>query len=144
MKTHVHLRFHKYVKAHKLVIEHLAKDMDVDKGSLYNYFNGKTSIPLQVLDKFIQLYPGLNVDWLLSGRGEMDMSTVENHISEPQEDYDKKCPECFKKDKLIDYFMDDNNRLKEKIDCCEMELQKVRFDLKKLIESAGQEKRKAG
>lgn len=136
MKTHVHLRFHKYVKAHKIVVEHLAKDMSVDKGSLYNYFNGKTSITLQVLDKFIQLYPGLNVDWLLSGRGEMDMNSVENHISEPRENYDKKCQECLKKDRIIDELLDNNNLNKEKLFDCQQKLQEALGNIR--------QKRKAG
>jgi AcrR family transcriptional regulator len=144
MKTQVHVRFRKYVDTHKIVIEHLAAEMEINKGSLYNYFNGKTSITLQVLDKFMQLHPGLNIDWLLTGRGHMNINTVENSISEPQEDYDQKCAECKKKDKLIEYLMKDNDRLNKKLDYCENELRKTRNELQNAIESGGKEKRKAG
>jgi len=151
MKTHVHVRFRKYVDTHKIVIEHLAAEMGINKGSLYNYFNGKTSITLQVLDKFMQLHPGLNIDWLLTGRGHMDLNTVENSISEPQEDYGQKCPDCVKKQKIIDDYLDDKNRLKSALDKCSNKLEKCSYELEftkselqKLIDLSGKEKRRAG
>ena len=66
MKTFVHLRLKQYIEKHNIIVEKIAKEMKVNKGSLYNYFNGKTEIRLSILEKFVKINPTINIEMLLT------------------------------------------------------------------------------
>jgi len=142
MKTFVHLRLKQYIEQHDIVVEKVAQRMQVNKGSLYNYFNGKTEIKLSVLEKFIKIYPTINIIWLMSGVGQMD-NEVDNFAREDNDKYDKLCKKCEEYKNIIEDYRSHNKLLQQNLENCRVNLEKA---LKELREFRGDdsEKRKVG
>jgi hypothetical protein len=62
----------------------------------------KTSLSSNTIEKIITLYPHLNVEWVLTGKGEMYKNQEEvGIITEPTENYNLKSEIIFAKDKTI-------------------------------------------
>jgi len=122
MKTSVHVRLDQYIKYHKIKIEPTAAKMGVNKGSIYNYKEGRNDIPLQFLEKFIKLFPTINVCWLMTGDGDMDIPSVDNIAREGQHPYG--CKNCIKKDREINNLYDQIELLKTNLIDCQNKLRR--------------------
>lgn len=62
----------------------------------------KTSLSSNTIEKIITLYPHLNVEWVLTGKGEMYKNQEEvGIVMEPTENYNLKSEIIFAKDKTI-------------------------------------------
>jgi transcriptional regulator with XRE-family HTH domain len=49
----------------------LAKDTGVAQSAFTRFFNGTGDPSAEVLAKIVEVYPSLNIRWLLTGKGEM-------------------------------------------------------------------------
>lgn len=142
MKTFVHLRLKQYIEKHNIIVEKIAKEMKVNKGSLYNYFNGKTEIRLSILEKFVKINPTINIEWLLTGVGNMDHE-VDNFAREDNDSYEKMCKKCEEYKMMIEDYRSHNKLLQENLDDCKYQLKKALNDSDR-GRGGDTDKRKAG
>lgn len=67
------LVFYEYIKTQeKLTQKDLAEKLGIDPTQLSALFKGRANAGLTIIEKFINLYPFLNANWLITGIGEMN------------------------------------------------------------------------
>lgn len=142
MKTFVHLRLKQYIEQHDIIVEKIAKQMKVNKGSLYNYFNGKTEIKLSVLEKFVKINPKINIIWLMTGVGKMD-NEVDDFAREDNPNYEKMCKKCEEYKATIEDLRSHKRLLEQNLNECRQRLNKLIKENEEL-KCSGEEKRKVG
>lgn len=49
----------------------MARELGVDAGTFGNILNGKRGIPVELLGRFLEVYPSVSAEWLLRGKGSM-------------------------------------------------------------------------
>jgi len=94
--------------------------------------NGRNKPGFDTLEKIIQTFDGVDVTWLLTGKGEMYIEKKKNSESVPDnknatttQEYLDKCLECKKKDETIERLIKMLEQLNEKILKYERELELI-------------------
>jgi len=94
--------------------------------------NGRNKPGFDTLEKIIQTFDGVDVTWLLTGKGEMYIEKKKNSESVPDnknatttQEYLDKCLECKEKDKIIERLTKMLETFNEKILKYERELELI-------------------
>jgi len=64
------------------------KKINAPRGSINRFVNSDTNMGYDKIEKISNCYPELNMDWLISGEGEM-LENRSNIVSEPEATYHK-------------------------------------------------------
>lgn len=64
-------RFKRYLKIKEIEVKDAAIALEVSNPTLYSFFSGKFSSKMEIIEKMVEAYPDLNIDWLFTGRGDM-------------------------------------------------------------------------
>jgi len=127
-------RLNSFIVKNKINKTNLANLLSVNRQTFYNYINGDTPMPVDVLEQMLITYPKLDVSWLFKGE------IFAPNIQERQENYSintkKECPECKTKDRVINDILDEKDKLRKSLFKCNKQLQSY--------ENQSEEKRKVG
>lgn len=87
-------RLKKLMEREGLSAYDLASRLELTPAAVYNYLAGKSTPKVDLVGKLLKIFPKLNADWVLTGRGEMyDYAGPEGgniSRSEADLDYDAK------------------------------------------------------
>lgn len=113
MNTPVKVRLLQFVEKQGVSIRNFCKEISVSS----SYFTKKGAVSSDVLEKIVHIYPKLNVEWVVTGRGKMLLETiVENAVQEPLEpygiDYKEKYFTCLERSNQL---LEENKRLTSKL-----------------------------
>ena len=65
------IRLQKFLQHYEITAYKLGKDIDFSNAAIGNMLSGKTMPSFDFLSKLMELYPLVNANWLMMGRGEM-------------------------------------------------------------------------
>ena len=65
------IRLQKFLQHYEITAYKLGKDIDFSNAAIGNMLSGKTLPSFDFLSKLMELYPLVNANWLMMGRGEM-------------------------------------------------------------------------
>lgn len=125
MMETVNQRLSKLVKAKKISQTDLATQLSVTSSSVSNWCNKQSLIPLKNIIAILELFPDVDSNWLLLGRGAMLIG--DDTLSEWTKSNSDICEECFKKDGVIE-------ELKNQMDKQSMEIKKLYIEIGKFEE----------
>lgn len=109
-------RLRQFIKFQNITIKAFEESINASNG----YVNSiSKSIGLDKLEKMIEEYPNINIEWLLTGKGEM-LKTVKKEEPPEEEASEKEVPELQKK--IIDLQNFQIEQLKKEIDRLKKEL----------------------
>lgn len=77
-------RLRMYMLDNNLTPEKIEKKCECTAGSVHRFMRGDGSFSMANLQKLGDGCPGLNIDWLINGRGSMNYSRFNHIIDEPQ------------------------------------------------------------
>ena len=67
-------RFKLWLESQNLNANSLSKLVDLNRSSISHIVNGRNKPSVDMLEKILSIYPNLNLNWLISGFGSMDIS----------------------------------------------------------------------
>ena len=67
-------RFKLWLESQNLNANSLSKLVDLNRSSISHIVNGRNKPSVDMLEKILSIYPNLNLNWLISGFGSMDVS----------------------------------------------------------------------
>lgn len=91
-------RIYQFIGTTDLKVSEFSKSIDVSNGYFTKQKAGNANVGSQIIDRIVRLYPQVNADWIISGRGKMlyednhNIITQESSLKEPAEPYIKKEP----------------------------------------------------
>jgi hypothetical protein len=114
-------RLKKFVKYSNLTVKAFEISINVSNGYVNNM---SKSIGIDKLELVLEKYSNLNLEWLITGKGEMIKSTGLNAAAEQTEIFEKSAPaiKLDTKDELIMMQKKEINRLEKEISRLEIEL----------------------
>lgn len=91
MKT-VGERLKYYIEYKEVNVRQFCIKNDIAYNSFHQILNGTRNMGLNTLKQVIDVYPQLNLNWVIKGIGSVEISTTGNNISEPESIYGKMDP----------------------------------------------------
>ena len=82
-------RLKQFTKAKRMTQVALSQKLSVTPGFVSNMINGKEPITRKIYSKLNNLYPLLNMNWLMKGEGEMFLSEIPIQVNEIEQSYDR-------------------------------------------------------
>jgi len=67
-------RFKLWLESQSLNANSLSKLVDLNRSSISHIVNGRNKPSVDMLEKILSIYPNLNLNWLISGFGSMDIN----------------------------------------------------------------------
>ena len=67
-------RFKLWLDSENLNANSLSKLVDLNRSSISHIVNGRNKPSVDMLEKILSIYPNLNLNWLISGFGSMDIN----------------------------------------------------------------------
>ena len=67
-------RFKLWLESQNLNANSLSKLVDLNRSSISHIVNGRNKPSVDMLEKILSIYPNLNLNWLISGFGSMDIN----------------------------------------------------------------------
>ncbi len=123
-------RISKIIKEKNLSSAKFADEIGVQRSSISHVLSGRNKPSLEFIQKILKTYPDIDINWLLTGKGNIFSSSInnENKIDFPEESAtvhpeditkyqkDQSKPESSKKPVINDLFDNesDNDQLKQK------------------------------
>ena len=123
-------RISKIIKEKNLSSARFADEIGVQRSSISHVLSGRNKPSLEFIQKILKTYPDIDINWLLTGKGNIFSSSInnENKIDFPEESAtvhpeditkyqkDQSKPESSKKPVINDIFDNesDNDQLKQK------------------------------
>lgn len=123
-------RISKIIKEKNLSSAKFADEIGVQRSSISHVLSGRNKPSLEFIQKILKTYPDIDINWLLTGKGNIFSSSInnENKIDFPEESAtvhpeditkyqkDQSKPESSKKPVINDIFDNesDNDQLKQK------------------------------
>ena len=123
-------RISKIIKEKNLSSAKFADEIGVQRSSISHVLSGRNKPSLEFIQKILKAYPDIDINWLLSGKGNIFSGSInnENKIDFPEESAtvhpeditkyqkDQSKPESSKKPVINDIFDNesDNDQLKQK------------------------------
>jgi len=123
-------RISKIIKEKNLSSARFADEIGVQRSSISHVLSGRNKPSLEFIQKILKTYPDIDINWLLTGKGNIFSSSInnENKIDFPEESAtvhpeditkyqkDQSKPESSKKPVINDLFDNesDNDQLKQK------------------------------
>jgi len=123
-------RISKIIKEKNLSSARFADEIGVQRSSISHVLSGRNKPSLEFIQKILKAYPDIDINWLLSGKGNIFSGSInnENKIDFPEESAtvhpeditkyqkDQSKPESSKKPVINDIFDNesDNDQLKQK------------------------------
>lgn len=98
----------KFVKAYRLTNSELASKLDITYQALHNVLSGNNYPKVATLILLSENYPDLNMNWLLTGEGEMKIGQPAK--TQEIESLENQLTMCKKENKLLNEMVD-NQRL---------------------------------
>ena len=105
-----------YINYKQLSKNQFDKSIGASNGYIGKQIRNNASIGGDIIEKIASVYTDLNLNWLISGIGEMIQSSYAqgyNIVEERPPPYDKKCKECEEKDKMIEILKEHIETLKQ-------------------------------
>ena len=75
-------RFKLWLESQNLNANSLSKLVDLNRSSISHIVNGRNKPSVDMLEKILSIYPNLNLNWLISGFGSMN---IDQNTSEKKE-----------------------------------------------------------
>ena len=75
-------RFKLWLESQNLNANSLSKLVDLNRSSISHIVNGRNKPSVDMLEKILSIYPNLNLNWLISGFGSMN---IKQNTSEKKE-----------------------------------------------------------
>ena len=72
--TKMNKRFKLWLESQNLNANSLSKLVDLNRSSISHIVNGRNKPSVDMLEKILSIYPNLNLNWLISGFGSMDIN----------------------------------------------------------------------
>ena len=91
MKT-VGERLKYYIENKEVNVRQFCIKNKIAYNSFHQILNGTRNMGLNTLKQVIDVYPQLNLNWVIKGIGSVEISTTGNNISEPESIYGKMDP----------------------------------------------------
>ena len=66
-------RFKLWLESQNLNANSLSKLVDLNRSSISHIVNGRNKPSVDMLEKILSIYPNLNLNWLISGFGSMNI-----------------------------------------------------------------------
>ncbi len=86
-------RLRYYIENKEVSILNFCKKNDIVYTSLHPILSNGRPLGMNILKKIIEAYPNLNVNWILTGVGNIEINQDENNIlMEPKTEYSKEDP----------------------------------------------------
>jgi|TARA_B100000902_G_scaffold398894_1_gene467411 transcriptional regulator with XRE-family HTH domain len=67
-------RFKLWLESQNLNANSLSKLVDLNRSSISHIVNGRNKPSVDMLEKILSIYPNLNLNWLISGFGSMNIN----------------------------------------------------------------------
>ena len=67
-------RFKLWLDSENLNANSLAKLVDLNRSSISHIVNGRNKPSIDMLEKILSFYPNLNINWLITGFGSMNIT----------------------------------------------------------------------
>ena len=80
--TKMNKRFKLWLESQNLNANSLSKLVDLNRSSISHIVNGRNRPSVDMLEKILSIYPNLNLNWLISGFGSMN---IDQNTSEKKE-----------------------------------------------------------
>ena len=80
--TKMNKRFKLWLESQNLNANSLSKLVDLNRSSISHIVNGRNKPSVDMLEKILSIYPNLNLNWLISGFGSMN---IDQNTSEKKE-----------------------------------------------------------
>ena len=71
--TKMNKRFKLWLESQNLNANSLSKLVDLNRSSISHIVNGRNKPSVDMLEKILSIYPNLNLNWLISGFGSMNI-----------------------------------------------------------------------
>jgi hypothetical protein len=91
-------RLKKYLDFKGISMNSFDKSIEASNGYIGKQIKNSASVGSDTLQKIVSVYQDLNLQWLITGVGNM---LNENIVNEPSSSYNKMCQKCNEKDLLI-------------------------------------------
>lgn len=105
-------RLKKFIESNNMTVKQFEESISASNG----YVNSiSKSIGIEKLEKIIEIYPNLNIEWLLAGKG-THLKNADNFISEPSANYEKTDNKCKYLIELLEYQKDEIKNLKKEVE----------------------------
>jgi len=75
-------RFKLWLESQNLNANSLSKLVDLNRSSISHIVNGRNKPSVDMLEKILSIYPNLNLNWLISGFGSMNINQNTSEIKE--------------------------------------------------------------
>ena len=77
--TKMNKRFKLWLESQNLNANSLSKLVDLNRSSISHIVNGRNKPSIDMLEKILSIYPNLNLNWLITGFGSMniDQNTID-------------------------------------------------------------------
>jgi len=111
----INQRFTRLLKELKINANQLAKELNISQPTIAKTLSGATLPSSKLFVPLLEKYPNVNLNWLISGKGEMFI--LENPVDK---DY---------LDRLADSLERENDMLRERIDGLAAELEEIRKEV---------------
>lgn len=72
--TKMNKRFKLWLESQNLNANSLSKLVDLNRSSISHIVNGRNKPSVDMLEKILSIYPNLNLNWLISGFGSMNIN----------------------------------------------------------------------
>jgi hypothetical protein len=80
-------RLRYYIESKEVNLRQFCIENDILYTSLHPILTNSRSLGMNILKKILQVYPTLNVNWILTGVGPVETGEVNNLIQEPAASY---------------------------------------------------------
>ncbi len=125
MNREIGERLDKLIKTKQIQSQDFAEKINVGNTTVSNWTTGSTAIPLKHIYAIHKHFPELNLNWLISGTGDMFIKAEDSlsFVSESTEVYRKHdCKNCFRLQVMIDSLKEQKEEKDNKIDSLYREL----------------------
>lgn len=107
MPNQFHKRFNDFLESHSIPIKEIAAKIEVSYQSAHQFLSGKTKPKMVTLALLAEAYPELNMNWLLTGRGGMEIGQDEKSLE--IDSLKEQLKTCQEKSKLLSEMVEKQN-----------------------------------
>lgn len=119
-------RIKQYIDFKGVSVSAFEKSIGMSNASFGKSLKNGGTIGADKLEIILNVYPDLNLNWLITGKGEMIKTTpFINIVSEPKSDYNKECQICKAKDQTITTLQLMTKSQEDFIKCLQDQLAKI-------------------
>lgn len=130
-------RIHQFIDTTELNVSEFSKSIHVSNGYFAKQKAGNSNVGSQIIEKIVSLYPQVNADWIITGRGKMlyeennNTPTQVSTLNESPEPYRKK--ESDSNDRTEDFFFEILARKEKEIRDLNREIGELKYKYESLL-----------